>query len=50
MKSKDGCVLAFLATPLRDLLFILLSSSLREVQALLTGLEYGDEVCWLYRT
>ena len=48
MKSKDGCVLAFLATLLRDLLFVLLSSGLREAQVLLAGLEYGKEACWLY--
>lgn len=50
MKGRDNCIPAFLAEPLRDLLLVLLGSGLREMQAILAGIVYGEESRTLYRT
>lgn len=49
LKGRDACVPAFLSTPLRELLLVLLSSGFREAQAILAGIEYGEEARRLYR-
>lgn len=50
LKGRDSCVPAFLSDPLRELLLVLLGGGLREAQAVLAGVEYGEEARWLYRT
>ncbi|KAH0825830.1 hypothetical protein J3R83DRAFT_7803, partial [Lanmaoa asiatica] len=50
LKGRDSCVPAFLSDPLRELLLVLLGGGFREAQAILAGVEYGEEARWLYRT
>lgn len=49
LKGVDSCTPAILSQPLKELLLVLLGSGFREAQAILAGLEHGEEACWLYR-
>jgi hypothetical protein len=50
MKGRDSCVPAFLTPVLAEIMLVLLGSGFREAQAVLSGIEHGEESRWLYRT
>ncbi|KAI9456768.1 hypothetical protein HD554DRAFT_2177923 [Boletus coccyginus] len=50
LKGRDSCVPAVLSEPLRELLLVLLGSGFREAQAILAGIEHGEEAQSLYQT
>ena len=50
MKGRDNCVPAFLTPLLTEVMLVLLGSGFREAQAVLSGIQHGEESRWLYRT